>query len=245
MCAVACGHAGEGDIDVTYDLHIHSCVSPCADDDMTPANIAGFAKLNGIDLIAVTDHNAADNLPAVAAACKAYGVQLLPGIETNTEEEIHLLAYFATVKAALEMSDRLYRLLPKMPYSKEIWGKQLVMDEDDVVLREKEKLLTGAVPLNLYEMKALCEELGGVAVPAHVDKDSTSLLSVLGFAPQDLPFAAYEVKRPEHTLQKLWDAGRLPQGCETLTSSDAHCLADIAEHPRSLAPGSPLWALLP
>lgn len=225
-------------------MHIHSCLSPCAEDDMTPANIAGFAKLNGIDLIAVTDHNAAENLPAVQKACDAYGVRLLPGIETNTEEEIHLLAYFATVEAALAMSKKLYALLPETPYDHEIWGRQIVMDENDEVLAERQKLLTGAVPLNLYEMKALCESLGGIAVPAHVDKDSTSLLSVLGFAPEDLPFAAYEVKRPEHALENLLQTGRLPMGCQTLTSSDAHQLADIAEYPRLLPETSPLWKLL-
>lgn len=232
---------------MTYDLHIHSCLSPCAEDDMTPANIAGFAKLNGIDVIAVTDHNAADNLPAVKKACDAYGVRLLPGIEVNTQEEIHLLTYFATLEAALEMSRILYENLPAVPYNKEIWGRQLVMDTEDTILCEKEKLLTGAVSLNIYEVTELCNSLGGIAVPAHVDKDSYSLLSVLGFAPEDLPFAAYEVKRPEHTLEPLMQSGRLPAyltAQHILSSSDAHCLADIAEFPREMEDKSPIWTLL-
>ncbi len=229
---------------MTYDLHIHSCLSPCAADDCTPASIAGFAKLNGIDLIAVTDHNAADNLPAAAAACRAYGVHLLPGIEVNTREEIHLLAYFKTVKAALEMGEVLYRRLPKYPYDPAIWGRQLMADVDDTIIGEKEKLLSGAVDMDLYEVVALCQKLGGAAVPAHVDKDSYSLLSVLGFAPEDIDFAAFEVKRPEHTLQKLLDTGRLPAGREILTSSDAHTLGEIAEHPRTLAENSVLRFLL-
>lgn len=230
---------------VTYDLHIHSCLSPCANDEMTPASIAGFAKLNGIDLIAVADHNAALNLPAVQKACQAYGVRLLPAIEVNTAEEIHVLTYFPTVEAALKMGERLYENLPAFPYDRAIWGSQLVMDEDDCVIGEAEKLLTGAVALDIYELKRHCEALGGIAVPAHVDKDSFSLLSVLGFAPEDLPFEAYEVKRPEHTLQKLVASGRLPAGQEILTSSDAHQLADIAEHPRTLCPRSCLLRLLP
>lgn len=229
---------------MTYDLHIHSCLSPCANDDMTPANIAGFAKLNGIDVIAVTDHNAADNLPAVQAACDAYGLTLIPGIEVNTAEEIHVLAYLPSVAAALQMSGLLYENLPDLPYDHDIWGRQLVTDENDVVLDEKTKLLSAAVSLDIYEIKALCEELGGIAVPAHVDKDSYSLLSVLGFAPEDLPFAAYEVRRPEHTLQTLVESGRLPAGQEILTSSDAHQLADIAEHPRILQENSVLQKLL-
>ena len=229
---------------MTYDLHVHSCLSPCADDDMTPANIAGFAKLNGIDLLAVTDHNAAENLPAVHAACEAYGVRLLPGIETNTAEEIHLLTYFPTVEAALEMSRILYESLLDIPYDSAIWGKQLIMNENDQVISERSKLLTSASAFDIYEMKQICEELGGIAIPAHVDKDSYSLLAVLGFAPEDLPFPAYEVYRPEHKLNDLQKTGRLPRDCEILTSSDAHQLSDIAEYPRTLPAASPLRMLL-
>ncbi len=229
---------------MTYDLHIHSCLSPCAEDDMTPANIAGFAKLNGIDVIAVTDHNAADNLPAAQKACDAYGVRLLPGIEVNTAEEIHLLTYFKTVEAALEMGRELYAALPEFPYDAQIWGRQIVMNENDEEVRNVQKLLTGAVQMDVYAVKALCDRLGGVAVPAHVDKDSFSLLSVLGFAPEDLPFEAFEVKRPEHNLQMLLETGRLPKAAKIVTSSDAHQLQDIAEHPRELAEDSCLWRLL-
>ena len=229
---------------MTYDLHIHSCLSPCAEDDMTPANIAGFAKLNGIDLIAITDHNSAANLPAAQKACDEYGILLLPGIEVATAEEIHLLTYFHTVEAALDMSRILYENLPPHPYEKEIWGKQLVMDEHDNIMHQPEKLLAGAVTFDIYEVVALCSKLGGLAIPAHVDKDNTSLLSVLGFAPEDLPFTAFEVKRPEHALEKLLSTGRLPAGKEILTSSDAHQLCDIPEYPRTLAEDSVILPLL-
>lgn len=229
---------------MTYDLHVHSCLSPCADDSITPADIAGFAKLNGIELLAVTDHNAAENLPAVQQACHAYGVRLLPGIEVNTAEEIHLLTYFSTIEAALEMSELLYRSLPDVPYDSSIWGNQLVMDADDTVILRREKLLTAASSYDIYRVTELCCKMGGIAIPAHVDRDSYSLLSVLGFAPEDIPFEAYEVTRPEHVLQDLWDNGRLPDGCSVLTSSDAHRLEDIAMHPRVLPENSPLWRLL-
>ena len=229
---------------MTYDLHIHSCLSPCADDDMTPASIAGFAKLNGIDLIAVADHNAADNLSAAACACEAYGVTLLPAMEITTQEEIHVLAYFPSLEAALRTSDMLYNLLLDLPYDPAIWGRQLVMDENDNIIAEKNKLLPAALPLDLYAVKALCDEAGAIAVPAHVDKDSYSLLSVLGFAPEDLPFAAYEVRRPEHALPGLLQSGRLPAGPEIITSSDAHSLMQISEFPRILPAASVLRSLL-
>ncbi len=229
---------------VTYDLHIHSCLSPCADDDMTPASIAGFAKLAGIDLIAVTDHNSAQNLPAAQAACAAYGVRLLPGLELNTAEEVHLLCYFARLQDALEMGRQVYEALPDIPCDPAIWGAQLVVDEDDRVRAQPPKLLTAACALSLAEAKALCESLGGLAVPAHVDRDSFSILSQLGFVPGELAFEAFELRRPEHTLAPLLESGRLPAGAEILTSSDAHTLADIPDHPRLLREDSVIRRLL-
>ena len=119
------------------DLHIHSCLSPCGDDQMTPANIAGFAKLAGLDLIALTDHNAAENLPAIQRACDAYGLRLLPGIEMNTAEEIHLLCYLPTVDAALALSAEIRHRLPLVPCEEKVFGTQIVMEEED---RELERV---------------------------------------------------------------------------------------------------------
>ena len=226
-----------------YDLHMHSCLSPCAEDDMTPANIAGLAKLAGAELIAIADHNSARNLPAAARACEAYGLRLLPAIEVNTAEEIHVLTYFPSVEAALRFGQTLYDALPALPYDSEIWGRQLVMDEDDNLLDTVEKLLTGAVSLTIYEVKAACEALGGVAVPAHVEKDSFSVLSVLGFLPEDLPFGALEARQPEK-LPPLIARGLLPAGLEVLSSSDAHRMEDIAVELHTLAENSVLLPLL-
>jgi PHP family Zn ribbon phosphoesterase len=226
-----------------YDFHIHSCLSPCAEDDMTPANIAGFAKLAKIDAIAIADHNSALNLPAAKIACDAYGVKFIPAIEMNTEEEIHLLLYFNTVENALKMGEIIYTKLPEIKYDTNIWGRQLCVNENDEIINEPKKLLTTAAEINIYDAKKICESLGGIAVPAHVDKDSYSLLSVLGFAPDDLPFCAYEVKRPEHNLEKLINTHRLPKGKEILTSSDAHSLEAISEHARILEGNSCLLKL--
>lgn len=226
-----------------YDLHIHSCLSPCAEDDMTPANLTGFAKLAGADLIAVTDHNSARNLPAVQRACAAYGVRLLPGIEVNTAEEIHLLCYFSTVPDALAYGEALYQALPALPYDEKIWGRQLLVDENDVITGTVEKLLTGAVSWSLEEAKRRCEALGGVAVPAHIDADSYSVLAVLGLFPTELGFAAAEVHLPEK-LPGLIQRGFVPTGLEVLHSSDAHQLADVAADPWELAEASVLQKLL-
>lgn len=226
-----------------YDLHIHTCLSPCAEDNMSPSASVGLAKLAGAELVAVTDHNSALNLPAAKKAADFYGVRLLPGIEVNTEEEIHLLCYFPTVEKALEMSEQIYAALPDFPYDPKVWGKQLVMDEDDRELYCVDKLLTGAVAMNIYEVKSLCESLGGISIPAHAEKDSFSLLSVMGFCPDDLAFEAYELNGPEK-YDELVSRGLLMPDREILCSSDAHNREDIGSRLRALPENSVLLKLI-
>ncbi|MEG0179765.1 MAG: PHP domain-containing protein [Oscillospiraceae bacterium] len=226
-----------------YDLHIHSCLSPCADDNMTPCMIAGMAKLAGADVISIADHNSARNLPAAQLCCNAYGIKLLPCIEVNTAEEIHMLCYFPTVKAALAMSDMLYDGLASFEYDGNIWGKQLIVNEDDEIEGTLDKLLTSASALNIYETKAYAEGLGGIAVPAHAEKDSYSLLSVLGFCPSDLDFECIEMRNPckyEALAQKQF----LPANKPIITSSDAHCIDNIACCMQELDAQNPLMRLL-
>jgi hypothetical protein len=210
---------------------------------MTPATVVGMAKLAGAQLVAVTDHNSALNLPAAQAAAQAYGIKLLPGIEVNTQEEIHLLCYFSTVEKALELGEKIFAALPAFPYDPLVWGRQIVMDENDLELYTVERLLTGAVAIDIYAMKAMCEAMGGIAVPAHTEKDSYSLLSVMGFCPEDLDFAAYEMANPEK-YPELAQRGFLQRGREILCSSDAHNLEDIGGRLRRLAENSVLKKLL-
>lgn len=227
-----------------YDLHCHSCASPCGDNSMTPATLCGLAKLAGIQLLAVTDHNCAGSLPAAEAACAAYGLALLPGIEVTTAEEIHLLCYFSTVQAALAMGHELYERLPDVPCDTRFFGDQLIMDEDDVVLSRPEKLLINAVSLDLAGTKALAESLGGLCVPAHLDKDTTSVLSVLGTMPEELDFPCVEFRDPSRAAGFV-AAGRMPPPREILTSSDAHTPEAIGTAGGRFEPeDSYLWPLL-
>lgn len=227
-----------------YDLHIHTALSPCADNDMTPATVAGLCKLAGADVIAVTDHNSARNLPAAKAACDYYGLKLLPGIEVNTAEEIHVLCYFPSVAAALDMDRQLFEKLPDIAADPEIWGEQLVMDEDDNITDRVGKLLANAVGMDIYEIKARCDALGGVALPAHADRSSTSVFSVLGMFPVDIDFAACELRHPGLYGEYI-EKGLMPNGLEILFSSDAHHLQalDRASYPE-LAADSVLMPLI-
>ena len=226
-----------------YDLHIHSCLSPCADRSMTPSTIAGLCALNGAELIAIADHNSALNLPAAELCCNAYGIRLLPALEANTAEEIHLLCYFPTVRAALAMGDALYESLPEFDWDPEIWGPQWVMNEDDIIISQPKKLLTAAAGLTLEETARLCRDLGGIPVPAHIDRDSYSLLSVLGLWPRQPDFALAELYDPGKAAP-LTHAGRIPPGLPVLTGSDAHSLETLLTEFPQMDPGCPLRALL-
>ena len=225
------------------DLHLHSCLSPCGDGQMTPANIAGFAKLAGLDLIALTDHNSAENLPAIRRACDAYGLRLLPGLELNTAEEIHLLCYLPTVEAALTLSREVYGLLPDVPCEESVFGIQQIMDEEDNELARLDKLLVSGCALGLEEAAGRCRALGGVPVPAHIDRESYSVLAVLGLMPDTPPFDAVEL-RDLSRFDPLVAAGRIAPGYQLLTGSDAHYLEDIAARVQLLDETSVLWPLI-
>ena len=205
------------------DLHMHSCLSPCGDELMTPNNIVGMCKLKELDLIAVTDHNTAKQLPAVKAVADVMGLNILPGLELTTMEEAHLLAYFRTVEDALAFSDEIYPYLPDLPNRKDLFGAQLQMDEDDEVIYEEPKLLISALSLSVDELAARILARGGLAIPAHINRGSNGILNALGFLPPGVPFSALEVTTGLPLPHK--GIPDLPQ----LHSSDAHCLENIFE----------------
>ena len=149
------------------DLHMHSCLSPCGSDDMTPANLCGMAALKGLNMIALTDHNTGLNLPAAKACCDAYGLTLIPGMEITTREEVHLLGYFPDVDTSVAFGQEVTAQLPKKKNKPSLFGNQLIMNEDDEVIQELDALLIGATDLTLAQWVQRIREAGGVAVPAH------------------------------------------------------------------------------
>lgn len=204
-----------------YDLHIHSCLSPCASDEMTPANIAGMAHIKGLSLIALTDHNAAQNLQAMAKAAAEYGLVFIPGIEVNTSEEVHVLTYFAEVDAAVTFGETLYDALPDIQNRPDIFGNQMIMDASDNTKGILSKLLLQVVPFSIDDIVRMAKASGGCAVPAHINRDSFSLLANLGFLPPGL-FGCVEVV-------KNLPCPDLDSRLKVLHSSDAHELGAISE----------------
>lgn len=215
-------------IPLYYDLHIHSCLSPCGDDDMTPANIAGMAAVKGLDVIALTDHNSCKNCPAILKHGEEYGITVIPGMELTTSEEVHVVCLFPALDDAMAFDGYVYERLLPIKNREDIFGKQQIMDADDQVTGNVERLLIGATDISFDQVFGLVEAYRGIAYPAHIDKSTTSLLSNLGFVPPDSSFTCAEISTFDHLHQIQKEHPYFLQ-CKMLSSSDAHYLEDIRE----------------
>lgn len=205
------------------DLHLHSCLSPCADDDMTPWNMVGMARVKGLDVIAITDHNTARNAPDAIAAGREYGVQVIPGMEITSREEVHILGYFDGLDAALRAGEEVYAHLPDIRNEPALFGNQLLMRDGDTPAGTLEKLLISATDLSVEEVCALIKSYGGIPVPAHINRGSNGMIGALGLMPMLPEYPVVEVYKGV-PCPKYATAGRF-----LLHSSDAHRLEDIQE----------------
>ncbi|HZX46404.1 MAG TPA: PHP domain-containing protein [Clostridia bacterium] len=214
-------------MDIALDLHIHSVLSPCGDSDMTPNNIVNMACLKGLDAIAVTDHNSAENVEAVMELGHKKGIVVLPGMEVQSREEVHFLCYFQDLEGVLGFQQRVYDHLvgENRP---DFFGEQVVMDNKDRVKGYNDRLLIGSVELSVEQIVNMVTSLGGRVVPAHVDKKTYSIISNLGFIPPGLDIKSVEVSDPDNTAGLLRQYSQL-KGYRIIHSSDAHRLGDILE----------------
>jgi len=211
-----------------YDLHIHSCLSPCGDNDMTPGNIVGMATIKELDVIALTDHNSCRNCPAIMKLAEAYGIIAIPGMELTTAEEVHVLCLFSCLEDALKWNDFVDAKRVLIENKPDIFGEQLIMNEDDRVIGHEPNLLINATNITFDECYDLITGHKGVMVPAHIDKDTTSLMSNLGFVPPDSKFKCIEVKNLAN-LHRIKKDNPYLEGCRVITDSDAHYLEHIHE----------------
>jgi hypothetical protein len=216
-----------------YDLHIHSCLSPCGDDDMTPGNIVGMAALKGLEVIAVTDHNSCKNCPAVLHFAEKLGILAIPGMELCTSEEVHAVCLFKTLSKAMEFDAYVEKKLIPFPNNVAIFGNQFIYNKEDEAAGTFENLLINSTEISFDGLWDLVRSFDGVMFPAHLDKNANSLLSNLGFVPPDSRFMAAEV-RNLNSLPELVIQNPYLEGCVILQNSDAHQLGDIKE------PGLPL-----
>lgn len=206
-----------------FDLHIHSCLSPCANLEMSPAEIVARAKAAGLGGIALTDHQSARNCPAIAECARRAGLACLYGLEVQTAEEVHTVALFDTVEQALALTDAVYAALPKRVNDPETFGDQPVVTWDDDIVELEWRILAMGCRLTIPDVAEKVRALGGLYVAAHVDRPNFSVLGSLGAIP-DGCFDAVELSRTAD--EALW----LPktEGYAVVRSSDAHNLDDVA-----------------
>lgn len=209
-----------------YDLHIHSCLSPCADDDMTPNNIVNMALLNGLDLISVTDHNALDHQKVIKELCDRVSIRYIYGVEVQSQEDVHGLAYFKTYSMVKNFAAYIDEHLIKIPNDSRYFGHQYIRDINDQIIKEKTALLISSLDVSINEIALKVKLIGGVFVLAHIDGRENAILNNLGFIPPDLEYVGLEIPRKEDIpkYQSMY-----PQCKYFLHSSDAHQLIDIHE----------------
>ena len=209
------------------DLHIHSCLSPCSDWDMSPKKIIEKSREQQLDLIAICDHNTAENVAVILREGARQGIAVLPGMEICSREEVHLVTLFKEIEDALKMQEFIYAHLPGKNQP-EVFGHQIVADQNDRVLGENDRLLIGATQLSLKDIVSRAHLFGGICISSHVDRPSYSLIGQLGFIPQDLDLDAVEVSF-RVPLNKASSEVPGIRDYPCVTASDAHFLQDIGK----------------
>lgn len=207
------------------DFHIHSCLSPCGELDSSPKRIVLAAMQKGLNVIAVCDHNSVENVPYVMNAAKNLGIVVVPGMEAVSKEEVHIVALFGSLEAAFEMQKKVYDNL-QGKNSPDVFGMQVIANENDEVEGFCEKLLIGATDLDIYQIVKEIHALDGLAIAAHVDRQAFSIIGQLGFIPPDLALDGIEISyrvSPHDFLKQHPEFSKY----SVITGSDAHHPDDI------------------
>lgn len=208
------------------ELHVHTVLSPCALVEMIPPLIVREALARGINLIAITDHNHTANIAAVQKASEGAGLHVLPGMELQTREEVHVLCLFDTLAQALALQEYVDQRLPAIDNNPDYFGEQFVVNESGDFIRREERLLLNSVDASFEQVFETVGSLGGLFIPAHVNRKGFGLIANLGLVPPELPLAALEISRQ----LKIQDAVKqFPQlrGYPLIQSGDVHALEDF------------------
>lgn len=210
------------------DLHIHTLLSPCGDLSMSPQNIVDKALSVGLDIIGISDHNSTRQASLVKKLGAEKGLFVMMGCEITSKEECHCLAFFEDENSRIEMQRILDEHLPDIKNDEDKFGYQIVVDEEENVVFEEERLLISALDLNLDELFDIVHSLNGIFIPAHVDKKVTSLMSQLGFVPPDIKADALELTKFTKTDDFIRKFAYLKK-FNFIHSSDAHYIDIIGE----------------
>ncbi len=210
-----------------YDLHIHSCLSPCADNESTPNSIAGMAFLNGFNIVALTDHNTCKNCPAFFEACERYSITAVAGMELTTAEDIHVVCLFERLDDAMRFDREVEGRRMKIKNRESIFGEQLILDGADNVIGRDEYLLSAATDIPLDDVPALVGKFGGICYPAHIDREANGIISILGTIPETPRFSFYELRDTEN-VGTYGEKYLIPKE-RFLIDSDSHSLETLRD----------------
>lgn len=208
------------------DLHIHTCLSPCGELDMSPLAVVKAAIEKEINIIAITDHNSAENTAAAQKAAENTDLTVFGGMEITSSEEAHILALFDETASIMKLQDIIYISLLPGENDEKMFGEQIVVNEKDEVLDFNKRLLIGATMLSAQEIVEKIHSFGGLAIASHVDKDAFSIISQLGFIPPDLAFDALEMS-PHTERADAEQSYGMYNSFPWISSSDAHHAHDI------------------
>lgn len=216
------------------DFHIHTLLSPCAEIEMTPHHIVMRAAQYGVDAVAITDHNASANAAAAVEAAKSYGVKVFPGMEVECREEAHIVVLFDTLEQLAAWQKIVDAHMSGLKNNAERFGAQFIVDDDDNFIAEEERMLLGPLKLPAAEVIQKVNAMGGMAIAAHVDRPSYSLLMQLGFLPSDMGLAAAEISSAGIRELKEQKLKLALGGLNYVTDSDAHMMDSFINGPKNL-----------
>ena len=208
-----------------YDLHVHSCLSPCADDENTPNNLAGMAAVCELDIVALTDHNTARNCPAFFEAAERYGIIPIAGMEITTSEDIHAVCLFEHLADAVRFGEYVEGRLMPIKNRPDIFGEQIIMDGEDNVIGKVDNLLSVATDISIEDLPDTVRDYGGICYPAHIDRDSNGIIAVLGAMPDTPSFNTVEFNLKENVEE--YTATYSLTGKKVVLNSDAHFLGNM------------------
>jgi 3',5'-nucleoside bisphosphate phosphatase len=208
------------------DLHVHTVLSPCAAVEMIPPLIVRAALEKEINMIAITDHNSTFNIQSVQKAAAGTDLKVLPGVELQTREEVHVLCLFDELSQVEEMQTVIDIHMPELKNYPDIFGEQYVVDETGDFIRSEERLLSSSVNLTLNEAWENVNRLGGLFIPAHINRHLFGLLAVLGFIPTDIPIEVLEISRHISPVEAVQKFPSLAQYC-IIQDGDVHHLYDF------------------
>lgn len=216
------------------DFHIHTLLSPCAEIEMTPHHIVMRAAQYGVDAVAITDHNASANAAAAVEAAKNYGVKVFPGMEVECREEAHIVVLFDTLEQLAAWQKIVDANMSGLKNNAERFGAQFIVDDDDNFIAEEERMLLGPLKLPAAEVIQKVNAMGGMAIAAHVDRPSYSLLMQLGFLPSVMGLAAAEISPAGIRELKEQKLKLALGGLNYVTDSDAHMMDSFINGPKNL-----------